>query len=50
MTTVLSANFPQISANQTEFKLNYQTLPKTMYGKQNGTRRCQQWNKPGAIR
>ena len=35
MITVLSANFAQVSATQTEFwcKLNYQTDPKTNKGK-----------------
>ena len=52
MITVLSANFVQVSATQTECwcKMNCETHPKTKAcAKQNGIRWCQQCNKPGAI-
>ena len=52
MITVLSANFAQVSATQTECwcKMNCETHPKTKAcAKQNGIRWCQQCNKPGAI-
>ena len=52
MITVLSANFAQVSATQTECwcKMNYTTHPKTkVCAKQNSIRWCQQCNKPGAI-
>ena len=50
--TVLSANFAQVSATQTEcwYKLNCETHPKTKAcAKQNGIRWCQQCNKADAI-
>ena len=52
MITVLSANFAQVSATQTECwcKMNCETHPQTKtYAKQNGLRCYQQCNKPGAI-
>ena len=52
MIVVLSANFTQVSATQTECwcKMNCETHPKTKAcAKQNGIRWCQQCNKPGAI-
>ena len=51
MITVLSANFAQVSATQTECwcKMNGETHPKTkVCAKWNGIRWCQQCNKPGA--
>ena len=48
MITVLSANFTQVSATETECwcKLNCETRPKTKACvKQNGIRWCQQCNK-----
>ena len=52
MITILSANFAQVSATQTEcwYKLNCETHPKTKTcAKQNGIKWCQRSNKPGAI-
>ena len=53
MITFLSANFPQVSATQTEFwckwTINLCQKQIRAYAKQNGIWWCQQCNKPGAI-